>query len=429
MKTCDNTQPDVCLSLKIAGMGRFNVLPPGMLSTIFGYNYIPEDPWDQLDIALNRFEPICKSSLHFQRINLYRHVRLRTELSFRKFSDSIRLSNVLGGMVTQLYLERGVASIISTRFVTRRSGDKVSKPDKFMIKRIDNLFLRLDRLETLSVYPSSVCRFVISTLNTIYIKHSQPPALITKLDLSLDYSSLDLILPLFPLLQTLNLTLPTSAPDPITMSANRQLTLMPQHTRLASLTLNADFASIAVSTLISLIDAESVTLSGNDVANGLKALTNSPRLKVLHLYSFDGNQELDDLILQFNNIRILTLAFDAFVSPTFFTRLFGNESRLVELDLSESFPLVAADLIRGLEQQPPGLLELYLDVDCPSWPSRPNDEGEWFHHGWTEDCQPEDVQDIVDLCEESGVEIHGAAVDAFRALLQYQEEVEGAFEE
>jgi hypothetical protein len=117
-------------------------------------------------------------------------------------------------------------------------------------------------------------------------------------------------------------------------------------------------------------------------------------------------------------VEDLTLGGSTPVSRHFFSDLFTPESPLKEICVEELFVLVASDLINAFQTRPTGLERLELNFVEILEESDPLD------FEWDNDCDPDDMREIIDLYEGAGIEVSGTAVDAIEELDGYEDWLE-----
>jgi hypothetical protein len=239
-------------------------MPPEILAIFYEYLFIPRHDTSNVH---NFFTPLNKSTLYFQRVNLYRAPITRNRDAFLKFCNSITESNTsghsLGVMVEEL-------SVLGTSVRNCSIGTEVR--DELLTLKIRLAMPHLTRLKVLNIDASSHSHNATTLI--LVSQLSLAPSCLVELTLDFDdYAFVALILPLFPHLLDLDITLPMIFPTDTATSTDQSSTIPLLPSRyLFSLTIEANFSSLAICNLIGTTNAIMTQFSGENMEQGLAVL-------------------------------------------------------------------------------------------------------------------------------------------------------------
>jgi hypothetical protein len=258
-------------------------------------------------------------------------------------------------------------------------------------------------------------------MNIILTSHlSLAPSSITKLDLNFnDYSLVSSIIPLFPQLDHLTLTLPEVLPPWIATASPASVSRPPDSYPICSLEINANFNSLSILNLVAFMDPFNVNLMGLSVENGLDLLDaelgSMNRLSVRPEYKQGVEYPfLDTRITVFKKLQYLCLGEGYhYLRHDFFTTYFTPSSPLVVLIFEPFSGLNADDFITAFPKRPASLKQIILDmtedyVDMTLTTA--------LALRWDRDCRKNQVRRIIKLCRKAGISVEGHAVEALKLI-------------
>jgi hypothetical protein len=201
----------------------------------------------------NRFLPVAKSLLHFQRENLYRIVGLHPA-SMVNFCETMSGSSSLAEIVKRLKYRA------SDEVRYDRRGNLIGAATLETDQAFISILPHLVHLESLTIKAPSI----MPSIFTSYARAPEPSTL-TSLELQLDdYSLLDLLLPLFPSLHNLFIFIAIDIEPTVSDILSDPVFLHPPRS-LESLAIEADHRSQAVCNLIASTAARVTRLEGRCV--------------------------------------------------------------------------------------------------------------------------------------------------------------------
>jgi hypothetical protein len=345
---------------------------------------------------------------------LYREVVLISVHEISKFCETIISNNALG---EEYPLGSMVRKLTLREFYHESDNLKLVEMDQ---KPLQLMLTQLSHLETLTLVRDEVTRSAYTSFAT-----TPAPSSLTSLRLEFgNYSLFDLILPLFPSLQHLSITINSH-------DTGLSIDSAPLHPprQLLTLFVKANYNSQAVCDLIASTESIVTDLSGWDISRALASLRNSEVMTHLYVfeYSEGSDQILDEWLLNLTNLKSLNLGgFEPRVSDHFFTDYFTPELPLQSLSLTGDLDVNFSDLIGAFKTKPSSLKDVVLDALC--FESKRHREWDWLD--WLDRIDSHDMRRFMDMYESAGVEVSGddvailEMVEKEQALLDSDDEGE-----